>query len=212
MITKYNIIFVFFISLLFVSKDCREKYYFDYLIEYKSVFKTKKGYYINSFFINSKDDDYSMKLVESESQFKGIINDNQSESIHYFDVKNLPNSIFIKYINSEFREVNEYKNPYLLESYIEKKEDSTSMLTILAFKNKNKRKFSRKIVINYDNSDLNFPKSIINFFSHGTLIDREIKFPKGIPTKINVLHENLNEVEYTLFKKEKINTTLSSKI
>ena len=42
------------------------------------------------------------------------------------------------------------KRPPQRVSYIEKKEDSTSMLTILAFKNKNKRKFSRKIVINYE--------------------------------------------------------------
>jgi hypothetical protein len=196
------ILLLFFCQVIF----CQE-YHFDYFIEYKN--QERGG--ISSYFINSNESNYFLSRYDNDgTNFEARLYEKNSDLIHFFELKNLSNSVQITYKETQPRKKSNYINNYFIETNIEIINDSLKKIFVYAYSNKKKKRFSRKMEVLFDNTDVKISKEIFNHFFHGTLIDREIEYPNGIPTKVNIVYENGNKVEYTLTQKKQINTTIKA--
>ena len=170
---------LYFLTFLTFYQDSNNKnYVFDYFLEYVNHIG------ISTILINSKDSSYYLiRNAYNKDNYTCLLKDQNSNNIEKYEIKNNTNSIDLVYIKTEPKKKKTYKNKYIIESIIEESEFEKK-LTILAFSDKKKKKISRKLIVEFDKTEAQFSKDIIDYFFHGTLIDNEIKIPKGIPLKI----------------------------
>lgn len=197
---------LFIIVCFFCFNAISQEYQFDYFLEYRNYPSNS----VSSYFINSENTNYYLYLKPYENQLEGNLESIDSDNIHLFNVTTENNSIVFNYKDSQKKKIKDETNPYRIESTIVKNTDGTSTLTIFGYRNKRKKN-PRKMEVIYDNSNFYYPKRLVEDLFHGTLNNREIETPKGIPLKINILFENGYEVRSTNIKKQKTNITLSSK-
>ena len=195
---------LFFLTFLTFYQDSNNKnYVFDYFLEYENHIG------VSTILINSKDSSYYLiRNAYNKDNYTCLLKDQNSNNIEKYEIKNNTNSIELVYIKTEPKKKKTYKNKYIIESTIEESEFEKK-LTILAFSDKKKKKISRKLIVEFDKTEAQFSKDIIDNFFHGTLIDKEIKIPKGIPLKIEVFYENNNPIIFNVIQKKKISTSLN---
>ena len=195
------ILFFFTLILSFLLFPTnRESYYFDYLIKYKNG---ETGY-ISNYCSNSIDSDY---FVTGTDNFGRLI-DNKSNVINCFELINSTNNVNFIFKDSFLKPKSKYKKAYFIENRVEVLDENIKKITVMAFENNKKKKYSYKIILHLDNTEIFASKIILNNFFHGNFTNLEIENMKGIPFQIEYFHENGIYSREKLIQIKAINTTL----